>query len=78
MKFSYPHTAARLLSSIAILVIINFRHISSLEDALIELGGAIVGSIAGEVAIRLIFKKIIQDWKIGQLIINHRGFIIEG
>ena len=61
MKFSYPHTAARLLLSITILVTINFRHVSSLEDALVDLGGAIIGSIVGEIAIRLIFKKIIQD-----------------
>ena len=61
MKFSYPHTTARLLLSITILLIVNFRHISSLEDALVNLGGAIVGSIAGEIAIRLIFKKIIKD-----------------
>ena len=61
MKFSYPYTAARLLLSITILLLINFRHISSLEDALVNLGGAIIGSIVGEIAIRLIFKNILQD-----------------
>lgn len=61
MKFNYPHTAVRLLSSIAILVVINLKHVSSLEDALANLGGAIVGSTVAEIAIRLIFDLATQD-----------------
>jgi hypothetical protein len=59
--FDYPHTLARLLTLIIIFMLVNFKNISSFEDVLVNLGGAIFGSGVAEIVLRLIFKAIIRD-----------------
>lgn len=46
---------------ITIFMLVNFKNIFSFEDVLVNLGGAIFGSVVAEIVIRLIFKAISKD-----------------
>lgn len=58
--FSYKYTVIRILITIAILTSVGIDNVSNYEDVIVDLGGAIVGSVISEIFLRMVFRIFIQ------------------